>query len=762
VLYLRKVFDRTVSWVLCLLVGFTFMMPITLSASENQPKSDTPTNVIEELPEIVVVGTTPVPSLGMPLKKVPGNVQSAGKETINQHEPLDLPDFMNRTLSSVTINEVQMNPFQPDVTYRGFMASPLLGTPIGLSVYEDGVRINEPFGDIVNWDLIPRSAIAGIDLIPGSNPLFGLNTLGGALSVRTKSGLSDPGTRMEAYGGTFGRKAFEFEHGGSHDMFDWFVTGNIAEDDGWRPHSDSEIRQLFAKVGWVNESTDLHVSYTFADNLMKGVGPTPESFLNIDRHAFYTAPDNTKNKLNFINLTGSHQMTSDWELAGNIYFRSNTTDTFNSNTGPNCAIFFNLEECLDVNGNLVPAGQNTITSTVQNGAGLTLEASYKGKLFQRENQFTIGTSYDYGHSRFTQSEQPAALTATFDAVTVPNGPFVQSTNVVATNDYLGIFATDTFSLTPWWHITASARWNRADVQLSDQLGTALNGDHKFERLNPAAGFTIDLMQLFALSSPVKELTFYANYSEGMRAPTPIELTCSNPSAPCSLPNSSVSDPSLQPVVARTWETGVREKLSNLLSWNFTVYHTELNNDILFVTPPGGSLSSGYFQNVGNTVREGVEFALQGKKGPLQWYANYSFVRATYENQLMLENAVGPEEVRPGDHIPGIPEHRINAGGEYEVLQGWFLGGGLQYVSSQFVRGDDSNHLPQVSSYVVVNLNTRYKIGKHVELFAMATNVFNQQYETSGQVNTNFFNGQNERFLSPGAPISAWAGMRVNF
>ncbi|MGD0585242.1 MAG: TonB-dependent receptor [Oryzomonas sp.] len=759
-MHIYKVFVKTIAQVLCLLVSLSVITPVTLPAAENQAGSKPPQNPLE-LPEVEVVGTTPLSSLGTPLLKVPGNIQSADSDAIDRHEAPDLATFMNRTMAGVHINEVQNNPFQPDVTYRGFIASPLLGTPIGLSVYEDGVRVNEPFGDIVNWDLIPRSAIADIDLIPGSNPLFGLNTLGGALAIRTKNGFSHPGTHLEASGGSFGRKAFEFEHGGSHDTFDWFVTGNLAEDEGWRPYSYSAIRQLFGKVGRVTETTDIHLSYAFADNRLNGVGPTPESFLKDNRSAFYTAPDITENTLNFINLKGNQQLTANWELSGNTYFRGNAIDTFNSNTNNYCATFSNLNQCLDANSNPLPAGSNSITHTAQNGAGATLQTSYNGKIFRRENQFTVGSSYEYGHTHFTQSEQPATLSATVNAVAVPAGAFVPLTDVVATNEYLGLFATDTFSPTPWWHLTLSARWNRAEIRLNDQQGTALNGDHAFERLNPAAGFTIDLTRLFTLPASLKELTFFADYSEGMRAPTPVELTCADPSAPCSLPSSFVSDPPLKPVVARTWETGVRVKLSDLLRWNLAAFRTELSNDILFINVPGGNLSNGFYQNVGKTLRQGLEAALKGKQGGLDWYANYSFVRATYENQVTLQNAIGPEEVSPGDRIPGIPEHRINVGAEYELLPGWFLGGDLQYASSQFARGDDNNRLPQVSGYVVVNLNTRYRVTKHLELFALANNVFDRQYETFGAVSNNFFTGQTERFLSPGAPISGWAGVRVH-
>lgn len=711
-----------------------------------------------ELPEVTVVGTTPLSILGLPLSKVPGNVQSAEDEDIRRHEALDLANFLNRGLSGIHINDVQNNPFQPDLTYRGFSASPLVGTPIGLSVYQDGVRVNEPFGDTVNWDLIPRAAIANIDLMPGSNPLFGLNTLGGALSVRTKSGFSHPGTRGEAYGGSFERRGFELEHGGSQDRFDWFFTANLFNDQGWRPSSGSSVRQVFGKFGFEDDTTDIDLSYTFADNRLNGVGPTPESRLKVDRRAVYTVPDITENALHFVSLKASREPAPDWVLTANAYYRGNSIDTFNSDIGLDCEAFFDLSQCLDPAGNLLPAARNNTSRTVEHGTGAAFQIGYLGARFQRDNQLTLGGSLDYAHTRFTQSEQAAAFTE--GRGTVAAGELTEATRVIARNDYIGAFVTDTFSLTPWLSLSAAARWNRAQIRLADQLGTALNGTHAFDRINPAGGFTIDPFKALSLATPVRELTLYGSYNEGFRVPTPVELTCADPKAPCSLPSNFIADPPLEPVVAKTREVGVRGKLSEMLRFSLAAYRTELSNDILFVTVPGGLLSHGFFRNVGETRREGLELGLKGKHGRLDWYANYGFVDATYQTGVTLQNAVGAQAVRPGDRIPGIPEHRLNVGVEYELFPGWFFGGDLQYASSQFVRGDDSNELPAVPEYVLINLNARYEITKHVEIFALANNVLDQDYETFGVLNRNFFTGENERFLGPGAPIAGWAGLRV--
>ena len=161
---------------------------------------------------------------------------------------------------------MQGNPFQMDVSYRGYTASPLLGTPQGLSVYMDGVRMNQPFGDVVSWDLIPRAAISSMTLMPGSNPLFGLNTLGGALSVQTKDGRSDPGTSLQTTLGSNARRAVEFEHGGFNDKgLNWYVSGNLFNENGWRNDSPSDVRQLFSKLGWRSGATDLKLTLAHAE-----------------------------------------------------------------------------------------------------------------------------------------------------------------------------------------------------------------------------------------------------------------------------------------------------------------------------------------------------------------------------------------------------------------------------------------------------------------------------------------------------------------
>src|SRR5664279_2365197 len=188
-------------------------------SADDQQKSD---ENVTTLDLVTVVGVTPVAGTDIAIAKLPYNVQSADDDAITRSQTLDLSDFMNRHLAGVSINQAAANPLQPDLQFRGFTATPLLGGSEGISVYLDGVRVNEVFGDTINWDLIPEAAIERMSLLSGSNPVFGLNTLGGAISIQTKSGFSDPGTRAEFYGGSFGRTDATVETGGKDGAWGWY------------------------------------------------------------------------------------------------------------------------------------------------------------------------------------------------------------------------------------------------------------------------------------------------------------------------------------------------------------------------------------------------------------------------------------------------------------------------------------------------------------------------------------------------------------
>ena len=313
------------SWVSVALLVLQTQTPAP-PAAPAAPQPDPQAPVVRE--QVEVVGVTPVHGLGVPISMVPANVQILTAGDMDRRPGASFGELLASRLASVHLNETQNNPFQPDVQFRGFTASPLLGLPQGVAVYLDGVRANEPFGDTMNWDLVPQNAIASVNVVPGSNPLFGLNALGGALSLQTKTGFSHPGHTVRAFGGWFGRHWLEFASGGHSGNVSYFASANALTEDGWRDFSPSRLGQFFGNVEWRDGTSSLGVSVAGGLGRLVGNGPAPVDLLDIDRRAIFTHPDRTTSRAALVSLRGSRTL-SGGSLEGVIYVRPAKIGTFN-------------------------------------------------------------------------------------------------------------------------------------------------------------------------------------------------------------------------------------------------------------------------------------------------------------------------------------------------------------------------------------------------------------------------------------------------
>ena len=795
------------AWRLLIAAGFFCAADLASAALAWAGDADTPVNAAtaREMPQVVVVGTAPLPGLGLPLNEVPANVQTGSSEDMQRQQTLDLGDYLNNNFSGVNASESADNPYQMDIYYHGFTASPLLGTPEGLSVYVDGVRVNESFGDTVNWDLIPESAIANVTLMSGSNPVFGLNTLGGALSVQTKSGHENPGTQLEAYGGSFGRRAFQAATGGAAGPFDYFFTGNYFDETGWRDLSPTRVYQGFGKVGWQNDKTDIDLSYTYADTDLYGDGATPMSMLDYRRASTYT-PDITDNHLNFVNLTGTQFLSDQLLLSGNAYYRHLVTDAVNGNindsyleplSGPPIA-------CAPLTTRAAIAycepGQSATSLTTQRSTGFGAQLTDTQNLFSLKNQAVLGVSYDDSRDVFAQAFQYGGVAPPPDHALVYYDSPLNNETVISlggSNKIFGLYFTDTASPNDLLHVTTSVRYTSStetldgysidtdpgDLGMGFDEPSVVTGNHTFSRVNPSVGFTL---------TPTNALTFYADYNEASRAPTVIELGCANPAAPCGLPNDFASDPDLKQVVAHTVEVGARGTPADQhLTWSVDAFRTLNSNDIQFIA---SAVNAGYFDNVGSTRRQGFDAAIGGKEGDFTWRVAYSFVDATYQSSFEINaesnstaDADGNILVTPGDRIPLVPRNTARLVLDYDVNKSLHVGANVIYVSGSYLHGNENNANQSggtngegafiegsgwLAGYTLVNLRGSYHISKHVEIFARVVNVLNVNYATGGFLTSNAFNPNgtlrtnpndwsNENAVSPGAPRGIWAGVRVN-
>ncbi|MDN3920779.1 TonB-dependent receptor [Roseateles violae] len=721
-------------------------------------RAENPAEVLE-LPQVLIIGTTPLPGSGVPLRQLPADAQVLTSREIRNQRATNITDFLDRNARGLSINAAQGNPYQPDVVFRGFSASPLLGTPQGVSVFFDGVRINEPFGDAVNWDLIPQAAISSIQLLPGSMPAFGLNTLGGAIALYTKSGASEyperPGGSLALSGGSFGRRTLEFEGGGRRGAWDWFLSAHGSDDEGWAEHNASRVRQGFAKLGWQDEDSDLDLSLAAADNRLDGTQTLPLSFPDI-RQA-YTHPDRNNNRSLLLALKGSHALAGGWLLSGNAYWRSLRSQNLSSNVNE------------DADDEDDPPAHNDRSRIDQQGGGFGLQLAYGGKLAGLAHKASIGLSLDEGRARFTRETQPAAFSA--DRGTVALGEFEPETDADSRSRYWGLFLSDSLVLDPAWTLTLAGRYNRAEVRIADRSGTApeLDGQHRFGRFNPAIGLNYN---------PSPAWTAYAGYNEGMRAPTAIELSCADPAAPCKLPNNFLADPPLKPVISRTIEFGARSAAEAALGWSAAVFRTDLHDDLQFISSSGIAVNSGYFQNVGTTRRQGMQLGGQARLGLLQLTTQYSYVDARFISGFHANSPANSEadangaiEVRRGDRIPSIPRHALKLRAELNAGTGWHVGANLQAASSIHARGDENNldRNGEVPGYAVLHLDARYALSRRWQLFVRVDNTFDRRYSNFAILGENVFTGPEqsydgehpraEQFRGYGAPRGAWIGLQ---
>jgi outer membrane receptor protein involved in Fe transport len=774
-----------------------------------QDRQDTPLT----LPTVEVIGITPLPGLGVGRDKIATNVQTLDRAAATGPDSVNLPDALNRRLGSVFVNEIGGNPFQPDISFRGFTASPLLGTPQGLSVYLDGVRINQPFGDVVSWDLIPRAAIASVTLMPGSNPLFGLNTLGGALSIRTRDGMHDPGTAVQALAGSHGRQEIEFEHGGhTAQGWHWYVTGDGFRENGWRAASPTRLGQLFAKVGWADGRSDVALSATLAPSRLTGNGLQDGRLLARDEASVYTTPDQTRNHSVLFNLAASHSASDALQLSGNAYYRKIRTATLNGDLNDD-----SLDQSVYQPGAAeraalaaagytgYPAGGATAANTPfpswrcianvllgdepaekcngllnrtdsrQHNYGLSAQATLSGKPGGHANQFTVGAAYDGSRVDFRQSTQFGYLNPDHgitpvdffaDGTEIDDGgaPVDNRVDLVGRTRTGSVFATDTLSLAATLHLTLSGRYNRTTVHNRDGLTPgggpgSLDGDHRFSRFNPALGLTWDA---------TRALNVYAGYNEGSRTPTAVELGCADPANPCKLPNAMAGDPPLRQVVTRTWEAGLRGRVADHSRWHAGVFRADNVDDILFVADNAAGF--GYFRNVGKTRRQGAELGLDARTGKLTLSASYTYLDATFRSAEVMNSpanssadADGNIAVRAGDRLPLIPRQLFKARAEWRITPAWSLEAGALAVAGSTARGNENGlHQPdgtvflgsgRAAGYALFDLGTTFDATPHLRFFAQVDNLLDRRYATAAQLNATGFNADGNFVARPFAASS---------
>lgn len=732
----------------------------------------------------------------MDVDKVPASVNAVGAGQIARTGSLNIADALQQQVPGIIVSDTTGNPFQPDIQFRGFVASPVAGTPQGLAVYQNGVRVNEAFGDTVNWDLIPTAAIRSLTVVT-NNPAFGLNALGGAINVLMKNGFNYQGAEINTMGGSFGRIQSSAQWGKQIDNFSVYGALEGLRDGGFRNFSESKVRRFYGDVGYRTDSSEFHLNMGVASNNFGAAATVPVELLQKYWGATYTTPQTTANRVGYVNLTGKVEATPTWTIEGSAHVRAfqhktvdgNPTATqpcaadstllcFNEGATPGApANGLNGVQLANPFPDTAVLGQIDRTTTRSTTTGATLQATNTDQLFGHNNQFMVGTSFDSGVTRFGATAElgtigPNYVVSGSGIFLGPSGTPISigPVSLRATNRYTGLYAQDTFDVTDAFSISGGGRFNYASINLEDQIGTALNGSHTFSRFNPMIGGTYKI---------TPELTAYAGYSEANRAPTPLELACADPARPCIIGAFLIADPPLKQVISRTVEAGFRgtkELNIGTLGWKVGAFRATNADDILAIPVPLQGF--GYFQNVGRTRRQGIEAQVNLTSKTLQLYASYALVDARFLDALELNShspfadpVTGTIQVLPGNRIPAIPRNRVKFGIDYSITDAFKVGGDALFVGSQYFVGDGSNQAARLPGYSVFNVHASYQIDKTFQIYGRVDNIFDNRYATYGtffDTNDvpNFTNGgaqfTDARSVSPARPRAFYAGLKATF
>ena len=795
------------------LVGFQTVRETVSLGDASSATLDIQLDIAARTEQVNVVGVTPLLGATIGRERLPATVLVVRSRDLRARGAPSVAQALDERLGAISLEGTTANLFQPTLRFRGFTASPVLGLPQGIAVYQNGVRVNEPFGDTVQFDLMPMFAVDQVQLSAGADPTFGLNALGGALALQLKNGFDAVGFRGELAGGSFDRVMSTAEYGVHRGDWGLYVGATRFDETGWRVASPSTVNQAVADIAYRAGRVNAGVNVTYAKTRLNGNSAAPIELLAVDRTAVFTFPDITENELGFVQGRFSLATSDTWSVQVTGYYRDLDRRTLNGDE----ADFVVCDEealpsgapantlCQRTGGDddaddlgatvgtmldraLVDIGTGAFiteadaegnaafnrTSTQSQGYGVTLQASAT----RDNNLLVLGASADLADVAFASNSEVGTLTA--DRSVAGSGLFAGifgeapddlfNTSLATENRTLGLYYSDTLSLTDRIHVTVSGRFNRARIDIRDRLGTSLNGEHTFSRFNTGVGGVFELND---------SASVFARYSESSRAPTAAELSCADPAEPCRVPNAFLSDPPLEQAVAKSLEGGVRGDLvtsGGTLEWSASWYRTRIDDDILFVAS-SRLIGTGFFQNAGDTQRVGLDADIRGRINRVEWFASYGLVNATFESPLELPGNVevndatnneGRLEVRPGDRLPGIPRHSFKTGVGIAVTRDWDVALEANRSSSRVFLGDEGNDQLPVDGYAVANLRSSYRLNDALELFVRIDNLYNTDYETFGllaeiEIDLAEVPGADDpRFLSPGPPRSGFAGIRIQF
>ncbi|HEY7681507.1 MAG TPA: TonB-dependent receptor [Gemmatimonadales bacterium] len=694
--------------------GGVLALTVAASLSAQAPDRTRKDTTAVELAPIEVVGSilpTAGPTIG---SGIPARVATVTGEEIDAWEPRLLTDALAGQ-AGISLYDDLGTPWKLNLSTRGWNVGPVVGLPPGVSVFLDGVRQNEPDAAEVNFDLLPMEHIERIELLSGSGSLLGSNSLGGAINLITRRGRGPFSGSLEASAGSFGNYSGEGSVAGStaHGL-SYYAAGGYEEEGGWRQATRATNYNGFTNLGKSGLGRGISLQTFAAHSRAETAGSLPESLFDRDPSRNFTVGD--FEDLDLLQIAADGYLTfGTSRLKLNLYHRRSNAERFNVNQAPD-------DNVRSLTNNRTVGGTADWRWSTATGQGVfSLRVGLDGAVNRVHVRLFEEDPVSGDDSLTTDAKSPSGDVAVYTLLDYRTGRV-------------------TFS--------GGARYDYIRIPFRNLLDPTADTVSNFQRLSPRAGVSVEVGSGGSV---------YASVGRSFRAPAVLELACADSLAACPLPFALGDDPPLKPVVASTYEVGGKWIVGSAIM-SASLYRTDVQDDIGFIQS-ANAVFQGYFSNIGDTRRDGIEVGLQVFPSPsLSLYANYAYTRATYRSnanifsirsdiQFSISPLAGDNAITVGSHLPLVPAHQLKGGALIKVNRFLGLGMDARYIGKQWLRGDEANQTSQLEGYFTTSVRAGVSVGPW-EVNAVVTNLFDTHRANFGTFNENRQTGELERFLTP--------------
>ncbi len=698
----------------CALLFFIIAVGLNPAVTQAQePASEGQREPVLEIKEIVV-STSRLPSVEESIYAVPAKVTVITAEDIQQSGAKTVQEAIANATGIVTYNQVGNN-FEQSIDLRGFNGLPGPST----SVFVDGVRVNQPGLNQINFDLIPVESIERIEILPGPSAIYGRNALAGVISIITKSGTDERQATVETVLGSYERQRFTVHASGPIGKWNYYANVSREIEKGYRQDSAARISTVVGNIGYQpTDETDLAVAYTYVKDRLNQAGSLPLSEAAINPRANVTPGDFFDREDNFVRFNGRAALPFGFSVNTNGFYRRLQEESFL------------VSQPFSPGGSL-PTSTNI--SDVESWGGV-LQLTHEGAPFGLRNSLVLG----------------GELSWTDYATDLLAGSFISRN---ATDEEIaGAYIQDTLYLIPQLAFTGGLRYDRDELDFKDAVTPSNNTTKVFGRLTPRAGLTY-------LFTP--EDSVYFSYSQGFRVPNNDELFALGLFG---------SNPNLQAVRSSNFEFGLKSKVGTWAHLIVAVYQANIRDEILFTCILCNfSAGDGENRNIPKSRRRGIEGTLTVKPNKyLDGAVNYTYTEAQFRSSFILgSGGSNAQTIEVGDSFALVPKNRLSVTLTAHPTQEWSLSLNGLYVSTQFLQNDESNSKERLPGYFVLSGRIAYERpvpGGRLSAFFMINNILDTQYFTSGIFANNNITGVGalEAFVVPAPAITLYGGLSYRF